>query len=272
MKKCWVIYVGEKAEGNFNIGFEKGIWGHKRIFNGVGIKNIQKGDIVFFVQHLQKLKGAIGNNEKNGFPRVPAEELFGVIKSLSKCEVTSNYYESTDEVWSDDIYPHRYDFKVLEQHKNINFGLEFFERCFVESVRSSLLKKGSPIEANMLDDSNIFNQTEIADMEVEEGQLVYKTHLRRERNSDIVIRKKELALDLYGSLSCEVCHFNFTDVYGIRGKDYIECHHKNPLSDTKVGVKTKLDDLALLCANCHRVIHRYKPWITIDKLRSLISA
>ncbi|NRA52977.1 MAG: HNH endonuclease [Gammaproteobacteria bacterium] len=68
-------------------------------------------------------------------------------------------------------------------------------------------------------------------------------------------------------LACEVCDFNFTKTYGIRGKDYIECHHKNPLSDTKVGEKTKTEDLALLCANCHRVIHRYKPWISVEKLK-----
>ena len=68
-------------------------------------------------------------------------------------------------------------------------------------------------------------------------------------------------------LACEVCDFNFTKTYGIRSKDYIECHHKNPLSDTKVGEKTKTEDLALLCANCHRVIHRYKPWISVEKLK-----
>ncbi len=267
MNNYWVVYVGERAKQNFNIGFDNGVWGHKVIFKNVKTKDIKEGDVIYFIQHLQKLKGALGNNAKNGFPRVPIEELFGVIKSISKCEVTSNYYESNNTVWSDDIYPHRYNFKVLTQDYNANFGLEFFERTFVSAVRESLLTKGSPIKLELPNEGVVFVQSDSFDMEVEEGNIIYRTHRLRERNSEIVNHKKSTALELKGFLSCEVCGFNFTKTYGVRGKNYIECHHKNPLSDTKVGSKTKAEDLALLCANCHRVIHRYKPWISVEELR-----
>ncbi|MFE3370907.1 HNH endonuclease [Streptomyces sp. NPDC059173] len=46
----------------------------------------------------------------------------------------------------------------------------------------------------------------------------------------------------------------------------MECHHVVPLHEAGEG-RTKLNDLALICANCHRMIHRCAPWPTPDKLR-----
>jgi hypothetical protein len=37
------------------------------------------------------------------------------------------------------------------------------------------------------------------------------------------------------------------------------------------GSKTKLADLHLLCANCHRMIHAGRPWLTLGQLRACIS-
>jgi len=31
------------------------------------------------------------------------------------------------------------------------------------------------------------------------------------------------------------------------------------------------DDLALVCANCHRIIHRASPWFTMNELRDLVT-
>ena len=58
---------------------------------------------------------------------------------------------------------------------------------------------------------------------------------------------------------------------GDRGKNYIECHHNTPVSGLNEGDVTKLSDLTLLCSNCHRIIHRKKPWLTIDELREIFN-
>lgn len=86
---------------------------------------------------------------------------------------------------------------------------------------------------------------------VSEGKLRLVTHFARERVWAIVKRKKEIAIqnDL---LFCEVCSFSFIDTFGI---DFIECHHKTPLSESGITVTT-LDDLVLVCANCHRMLHK----------------
>lgn len=63
----------------------------------------------------------------------------------------------------------------------------------------------------------------------------------------------------------------FGAVYGPRGVDFIECHHVKPLSEIEIERKTRLDDLALVCANCHRMIHAKRPWLTIKQLHEIVA-
>lgn len=89
-----------------------------------------------------------------------------------------------------------------------------------------------------------------------EGSILYRYHLARERNSTIVKKKKERALKMQGKLECELCSFDFVKAYGEIGQGFIECHHKKPLHLLTNSTITKLDDLMLVCANCHRMLHR----------------
>ena len=73
------------------------------------------------------------------------------------------------------------------------------------------------------------------------------------------------------TLACEVCGFDFESIYGDRGRDYIECHHRTPLHVTGT-TKNKLDDLALICSNCHRMIHRTKTWLLPDQLKQIVDS
>ena len=104
--------------------------------------------------------------------------------------------------------------------------------------------------------------------DVEEGRLLYRQHRVRERSRALVTRKKEQAARS-GPLVCEVCGFDFEETYGQRGAGYIECHHVVPLSMAEPG-KTRLSDLALLCANCHRMVHRGSPWPSPAGLRATL--
>ena len=74
-------------------------------------------------------------------------------------------------------------------------------------------------------------------------------------------------MELTEKLECEVCGFDFKEKYGELGEGFAECHHTIPVSKLKKQQRTKLTDLAILCANCHRMIHRSKPMLTIDKLK-----
>ena len=105
--------------------------------------------------------------------------------------------------------------------------------------------------------------------EAKEGRVITRIHQAYERDSKLVRKKKEKVLREKRTLDCEVCGFNFTKSYGERGKDFIECHHNKPISEIGDKGKTKLEDLTLLCSNCHRMIHRKRPWLTIHELEVL---
>lgn len=106
--------------------------------------------------------------------------------------------------------------------------------------------------------------------EAPEGALLTRIHRVRERDRKIVKRKKSLVLKKLGCLECEVCGFDFSVRYGGHGDGFIECHHTKPLSDDDYRKNTRLSDLALVCSNCHRMIHKSRPWLQISQLRDII--
>lgn len=105
---------------------------------------------------------------------------------------------------------------------------------------------------------------------VPEGRKLLRSHFARERNSAVVKAKKRLA----ASLRCECCDFDFASFYGEIGQGFIECHHRLPLSELRdESTVTDLADLALVCANCHRMLHRIKgQTLTIDELRGRLKS
>jgi 5-methylcytosine-specific restriction protein A len=103
-----------------------------------------------------------------------------------------------------------------------------------------------------------------------EGKILSRVHRLRERNATIIKKKKEEVFKDTGKLECEVCNFDFSEQYGDLGKGYAECHHTLPLSTLKGQSKTKLSDLAIVCANCHRMLHRSNHWLSVAELKEVV--
>jgi 5-methylcytosine-specific restriction protein A len=103
-----------------------------------------------------------------------------------------------------------------------------------------------------------------------EGGLLAVAHLRRERDHGVREAKLKWAIKNDVRLECEVCGLFMEDLYGSRGKDYVEVHHLTPLH-VSGETTTKPSDLAILCANCHRMVHR-APWTTPEELRKSLTA
>ncbi len=116
-----------------------------------------------------------------------------------------------------------------------------------------------------------FNQNNIEETdEVKEGGERYLKHRFYERNP-IIIKKVKALAERESRLFCEVCDFDFFKKYKTHGKGFIECHHKVPISSGERITKT--EDLALVCSNCHRMLHRKNQsnsYYTIEELRSLL--
>ncbi len=113
-------------------------------------------------------------------------------------------------------------------------------------------------------------ETELPDESAPEGRVLLRVHKIRERNRSLVEAKKRRAKKESGKLLCEACGFDFVAVYGELGEDFIECHHTVPVSDLAPGDETRLSELALLCANCHRMVHRSREVLSVELLRARI--
>ncbi|MGA0571278.1 HNH endonuclease [Variovorax sp. VNK109] len=108
------------------------------------------------------------------------------------------------------------------------------------------------------------------DIEFWEGRTVTAVHLRRERKASL--RHKVIAnRRKVGHLCCEACG-HAPSLPNLEDAEF-ECHHVRPLATTGI-VATKLADVALLCANCHRLLHRLmvaeKRWVSVESLKQVL--
>ncbi len=147
----------------------------------------------------------------------------------------------------------------------------------VESI--SLLETDTPLVYKVecsthFDSDNPYDRNNLESEEsitFPEGKKAYAKHARYERNQGIVRLAKDRFKATNNTLFCEVCGFSF-DTYGERGKDYIEAHHDVPVSDLGDNGVSNIDDIKMVCANCHRILHRKRPWLKVDELKSLLQS
>lgn len=99
-------------------------------------------------------------------------------------------------------------------------------------------------------------------------QRRYTYHRRIERNP----KASREAKKVHG-YKCQACGFDFQEAYGEVGAKYIEAHHLTPLSelpeDRPAALNPK-EDFAVLCANCHRMIHKAGAPRTVAEFRTLV--
>lgn len=146
-------------------------------------------------------------------------------------------------------------------------NLEFCKDCQPESGDAETYL----VESHSQELSEPLPDVEQILISVVEGRKKFVTHLRRERKPEIVEAKKKRVLKETGRLKCEVCDFDFKEKYGELGEDFAEAHHRAPLSAVESEIETTLDDLVILCSNCHRMIHRTEPMETVEQFRERLT-
>jgi 5-methylcytosine-specific restriction protein A len=142
---------------------------------------------------------------------------------------------------------------------------EFYGKPLELAIAAEAIREGTyaNMDADTLDD--------VQSYQAKEGKVSYRYHRTLERDRKVVAIRKASALKLHGKLKCEGCGFDFASIYGSRGYGFIEAHHTNPVHAMQEGDVTSPEDLALVCSNCHRMIHKAKPWLTVADLKVLLT-
>lgn len=155
------------------------------------------------------------------------------------------------------------------------------------SICAKFYQKGVSLGEGQIEEDistilNIYNQLVfdesrmVLESDPEEDEVIFegyedltkfRFHKKIERNHALTKKVKETQ-----KYTCKVCEFNFEKIYGEIGEKFIEAHHLVPISNLG-GIRIKLNvlnDFVVLCANCHRMIHKTDDPSDIESFKTLI--
>ena len=100
-----------------------------------------------------------------------------------------------------------------------------------------------------------------------EGALTTVQVNRYERDR----RNRALCLQAKGYRCC-ACGFDFGSTYGELGQEFIHVHHVTPVSEIGAGyIINPITDLIPICPNCHAMVHRRIPPMSVEELRAVLA-
>jgi predicted HNH restriction endonuclease len=181
--------------------------------------------------------------------------------------------EISDKVWSDH---ERFIVDAAKAKQNSPFrrafsegAMQHLERLLHTRLPRPTYRKGSSGNNHR---SAQFDAEQFLDFpSAGEGGRRLIAHHAIERDHDLIERKKRAVQRKTGRLSCEVCNFDFR-IYENLGEGFCEVHHLRPLSEATSVAHTRLKDLVVVCANCHRMIHRYGQARPLSSVRASLKS
>ena len=232
------------------------------------------GELRFFSRKLGLLKKAVGNMVwvVQGIPdgKKTAFSLCGayVADRIDVEDHSSNLYVISGhgvQEFSPPVPLNGLDWfpALLKSQSNFSLGFNRVNDETVVQALAELQAQDNPPSSPALPDIDLSPAGN-------EGAARLVSHLRRERNRAIVEAKKAATINAKRRLCCEVCGFDFSATYGALGEGFCEVHHLVPLSASPDSVTTTLDDLAILCSNCHRIVHRSDPMLSVSQLSEVV--
>ena len=151
-------------------------------------------------------------------------------------------------------------------HKVWNTGREIYPDYIRLTFKDEARRELEKVEFRGTDGFSMANVSiwDTAEASAEEGESRLATHFRRERDDRLrSLKLKSAPLPIL----CEVCDIDLFTKYGPNAPPH-EVHHQVPISGGSR--TTKLEDLAILCPNCHSAIHRTKPMMNPEEFRRVI--
>ena len=221
-------------------------------------KKIEVGDIVYiYSSHIEKRLTHKCIVEK---VNVPKQEIIDDNKYVLSSKFDNNYQEGKNYI----------NLRLIEELDKEELNCEQLMKHGLKTTQSMSRMPEELIEyieeICNLDDVQYYEEKEF----LSEGKTKRVFVNLFERNS----KARQECINYYGGYQCQICGFDFEKVYGELGRNYIEVHHKIPLS--KIGknyIVNPKEDLLPVCPNCHAMLHRKinGKTITDSVLKSIIN-
>ena len=199
---------------------------------------------------------------------IEVEHILKAVKDIDRDRVPprrrSDYY---DLVVNQKRYPPKYVISVANKYANSS---ELPSGKFNAVEAKNYLTRLKFQVSDRRENRKIKIAAEDEESAYPEGRERYKKHRSLECDSRIVKSKKIKRLKKTGKLQCDVCSFDFKEMYGEIGEGFIEAHHSVPVAELGGKRKTRESELALVCSNCHRMLHRGNTLLSIEELKSRV--
>ncbi|PDT14320.1 HNH endonuclease [Rhizobium sp. J15] len=161
---------------------------------------------------------------------------------------------------------------LLAVESNHGYGVSNADKAAVSDYPRSRKEELAAL-ANSLRASFILRDgaEELPDDEVfVEGKWLTVRHRKRDQR----LRQRLLTKLRGKELQCEMCSVSPPPIDRELQESRYEAHHRIPLAEAEHESETRVADMALLCACCHRTLHkmisRFRRWVSVAEGRSLL--
>jgi 5-methylcytosine-specific restriction enzyme A len=156
-----------------------------------------------------------------------------------------------------------YTLNALPDEAQLRSDLQTITRAYRALTYRGGIDADVESQTDLMDEFGIPAQTSITEIRR------YAYHRKIERN-----RTAARHATRYHGHRCQACDLDFSERYGEIGQGFIEAHHLRPIASLEEGTPVNYDvatDFAVLCSNCHRMIHRFPDPGDIAAFRQCIS-
>lgn len=203
-------------------------------------------------------------SDRSSYFKIDLDNFVELSPALSIADFILCYENELRAELSED-HPKYYPFAATSRGVRLNQG--------------AYLTRASPRLLKLIADAYGIESGEQAFVSSVEAHASYSEGQRLRRETYFFSRNSRLVKEVKKKYKyrCVACGFDFYSKYGELGKNYIECHHLNPLSERaesewSADLGTNIDGVVVLCANCHRMVHRRRPALSLEELISAVQS
>lgn len=226
-----------------------------------------KADIIEIVLLVREQFSSIPDKHRINRYRLNAVNQIAHRRNVNKTTIKNSYMRASQFNDTKHFQKCLEDWLLNESNELINIITRYIPMHEKEDVIAALQNKKT--EVQKLLDYEVMDS--VSQNKYPEGRSKIDIHLTKERKQQLVSdAKQEWKKYSNGDIKCSVCNFSFFKKYGIYGKDFIEAHHNTPISELTEETVVRISDLSPVCSNCHRIIHRKRPFLSISELREIV--